>query len=87
MAAQAGHVARLGWAVLAGLLLAGCQIVSSGARPTAPNRLAYVGLDGGPRGFVTREFRFHGDRSMIKQRSSQAALDLLRRWLAGGGGA
>ncbi|MBH0182120.1 MAG: hypothetical protein HP490_10710, partial [Nitrospira sp.] len=30
---------------------------------------------------VTKEFRFHGDRSTIKQRSSQAALDLLRRWL------
>ena len=30
---------------------------------------------------VTREHRFHGDRSVIKQRSSQAALDLLRRWL------
>jgi nicotinamide-nucleotide amidase len=58
-----------------------------GATETKPVGLVYVGLDGGPRGFVTREFRFHGDRSMIKQRSSQAALDLLRRWLAGGGGA
>jgi len=31
---------------------------------------------------MTKEFRFHGgDRAVIKQRSSQAALDLLRRWL------
>jgi nicotinamide-nucleotide amidase len=58
-----------------------------GATETKPVGLVYVGLDGGPRGSVTREFRFHGDRSMIKQRSSQAALDLLRRWLAGEGGA
>jgi nicotinamide-nucleotide amidase len=57
-----------------------------GATETKPVGLVYVGLDGGPQGAVTREFRFHGDRSMIKQRSTQAALDLLRRWLAGGGG-
>lgn len=54
-----------------------------GATETKPVGLVYVGLDGGTRGAFTEEFRFHGDRSVIKQRSSQAALDLLRRWVAG----
>ena len=57
-----------------------------GATETKPVGLVYVGLDGGTRGAFTREFRFHGDRSVIKQRSSQAALDLLRRWLDSRGG-
>lgn len=53
-----------------------------GATETKPVGLVYVGLDGGPNEAFTREFRFHGgDRTVIKQRSSQAALDLLRRWL------
>lgn len=52
-----------------------------GATDTKPVGLVYVGLDGGRRDAMTKEFRFHGDRSVIKQRSSQAALDLLRRWL------
>jgi nicotinamide-nucleotide amidase len=52
-----------------------------GATATKPVGLVCVGLDGGGGDAVTREFRFHGDRSVIKQRSSQAALDLLRRWL------
>ena len=52
-----------------------------GGTDTKPVGLVYVGLDGGAGDVVTKEFRFHGDRSMIKQRSSQAALDLLRRWL------
>jgi nicotinamide-nucleotide amidase len=53
-----------------------------GATDTKPVGLVYVGLDGGPKNAFTREFLFHGsDRSVIKQRSSQAALDLLRRWL------
>ncbi len=54
-----------------------------GATEAKPVGLVYVGLDGGPGDAVTKEFRFHGDRSVIKQRSSQAALDLLRRWLTG----
>ena len=45
--------------------------------------LVYIGLDDGTGQPITQEFRFHGDRSVIKQRSSQAALDLLRRWLLG----
>jgi len=57
-----------------------------GGTETKPVGLVYVGLDGGGDDAITKEFRFHGDRSMIKQRSSQAALDLLRRWLNGRGG-
>ena len=52
-----------------------------GATATKPVGLVYVGLDTGTGGNKTQEFHFHGDRSTIKLRSSQAALDLLRRWL------
>jgi nicotinamide-nucleotide amidase len=54
-----------------------------GATETKPVGLVYVGLDGGAGEPVTKEFRFHGERDTIKQRASQAALDLLRRWLIG----
>ena len=58
-----------------------------GATKSKPVGLVYVGLDGGPGENLTKEFRFHGgDRSVIKQRSSQAALDVLRRWLITKGG-
>jgi len=43
--------------------------------------LVYVGLNADNGDAVTREHRFNGDRSVVKQRSSQAALDVLRRWL------
>jgi nicotinamide-nucleotide amidase len=52
-----------------------------GGTATKPVGLVYVGLDAGRAGRETKEFRFHGDRATIKTRSSQAALDLLRRWL------
>jgi nicotinamide-nucleotide amidase len=52
-----------------------------GATETKPVGLVFVGLDGGKGEPIAKEFRFHGDRSVIKQRASQAALDLLRRWL------
>ncbi len=52
-----------------------------GGTETKPVGLVYVGLDDGTGQPIAREFRFHGDRNVIKQRSSQAALDLLRRWL------
>jgi nicotinamide-nucleotide amidase len=52
-----------------------------GGTETKPVGLVYIGLDYGTGRPITREFRFHGDRNVIKQRSSQAALDLLRRWL------
>jgi len=55
-----------------------------GATATKPVGLVYVGLDADNGDSFTREHRFHGDRSVIKQRSSQAALDLLRRWLMAG---
>ena len=53
----------------------------SGGTETKPVGLVYIGLDDGTGRPITQEFRFHGDRNVIKQRSSQAALDLLRRWL------
>jgi len=56
-----------------------------GATETKPVGLVYIGLDGGEGEVVTKEFRFHGDRAVIKQRASQAALDVLRRWLIGRG--
>jgi nicotinamide-nucleotide amidase len=52
-----------------------------GGTETKPVGLVYIGLDDGTGRPITREFRFHGDRNVIKQRSSQAALDLRRRWL------
>ena len=52
-----------------------------GATDTKPVGLVYIGLDGGDGEPLTKECRFHGDRSVIKQRAAQAALDLLRRWL------
>lgn len=53
-----------------------------GGTESKPVGLVYVGLATGPDEAMTREFRFHGgDRNVIKQRSSQAALDLVRRWL------
>ena len=51
-----------------------------GGTEIKPVGLVYIGLDGGTGRPITQEFRFHGDRNVIKQRSSQAALDLLRRW-------
>jgi len=57
-----------------------------GGTAAKPVGLVFVGLDGGDGERMTKEFRFHGDRNMIKQRSSQAALDMLRRWLMGRGG-
>ena len=52
-----------------------------GGTETKPVGLVYIGLDIGTGQPITREFRFHGNWNVIKQRSSQAALDLLRRWL------
>ena len=52
-----------------------------GATATKPVGLVYVGLHAKDGVSITKEHRFHGDRAVIKQRSSQAALDLLRRWL------
>ncbi len=51
-----------------------------GATATKPVGLVYIGLNADDVA-MTKEHRFHGDRSLIKQRSSQAALDLVRRFL------
>ncbi|BCA53142.1 putative competence-damage inducible protein [Nitrospira sp. KM1] len=51
-----------------------------GATPNKPVGLVYIGLYEQNGNSVTKEYRFHGDRSVIKQRASQAALDMLRRW-------
>jgi len=51
-----------------------------GGSLSKPVGLVYVGLST-PRKSFTKEFRFHGDRKMVKLRSSQGALDVLRRWL------
>jgi len=52
-----------------------------------PVGLVYIGLDAKTPGLssrqpLTEEFRFHGDRHTIKMRSSQAALNMVRLWLA-----
>ena len=49
-----------------------------------PVGLVYVGLDSGvhPKGRWTRTYAFRGDRSVITLRASQAALNLLRVYLA-----
>lgn len=52
-----------------------------GATATKPVGLVYIGLNGGKKDVVSQEYRFHGDRSVIRQRAAQAALDVLRRWL------
>jgi nicotinamide-nucleotide amidase len=53
-----------------------------GGTDNKPVGLVYVGL-ATPKKTFTKEFRFHGDRNTIKLRSSQGALDVLRRWLGG----
>lgn len=45
-----------------------------------PVGLVYVGLATSKKSY-TKVFQFHGEREAIKLRSSQAALDVLRRWL------
>jgi nicotinamide-nucleotide amidase len=52
-----------------------------GGTATKPVGLVYVGLNAESGQPIIKEHRFHGDRTVIKQRASQAALDLLRRWM------
>ena len=52
-----------------------------------PVGLVYIGLNAkssrrSTQRTITEEFRFHGDRHTIKMRSSQAALNMLRLWMA-----
>ena len=51
-----------------------------GGSKEKPVGLVFVGIDS-PRGTKTWRFQFHGDRQTIQMRSSQAALDVLRRYL------
>ena len=55
-----------------------------GGTAAKPVGLVYIGLNADDGASQVKEHRFHGDRAVIKQRSSQAALDLLRRWLLAG---
>ncbi len=80
VAASMAHGIRERAGVSVGLSVTGIAGPGGGSE-TKPVGLLYVGLDGGAGDALTKEFRFHGDRATIKQRSSQAALDLLRRWL------
>ena len=52
----------------------------TGATKQKPVGLVYVGLSS-PCGASSKEFRFVGDREIIKRRASQMALDMLRREL------
>ena len=52
----------------------------TGATPQKPVGLVYMGL-ASPSEAYSREFRFSGDRAIIKRRASQMALDMLRREL------
>ena len=62
-----------------GLSVTGIAGPGGGTR-SKPVGLVYVGLSV-PRHSLTKAFRFHGDRKTVKLRASQAALDVLRRWL------
>ena len=62
-----------------GLSVTGIAGPGGGTR-SKPVGLVYVGLSV-PRQSLTKAFRFHGDRKTVKLRASQAALDVLRRWL------
>ncbi len=54
-----------------------------GGTARKPVGLVYVGL-ATSKGTSTTAFRFYGKRDAITLRASQAALDVLRRWLRGG---
>lgn len=54
----------------------------TGATPTKPVGLVYVGL-AGPEGVMARRFQFVQDRRLNKELAAQAALDFLRRILLG----
>ena len=53
----------------------------TGATKEKPVGLVYIAL-ATPRKLLCREFHFHGARDAVRQRASQAALDMVRRHLA-----
>jgi len=77
--AMAEGIRKRGGAVL-GLSVTGIA-GPTGGTPEKPVGLVYVGL-ATPNGVFTKEFRFHGNREMVKLRSSQGALDTVRRYLS-----
>jgi nicotinamide-nucleotide amidase len=61
-----------------------------GGTEQKPVGLVYIGLNAksarrSTQRTIIEEFRFHGDRQTIKMRASQAALNMLRLWLAHAG--
>jgi nicotinamide-nucleotide amidase len=52
----------------------------TGGSPEKPVGTVFIGLDG-PNGTVARRHKFSGDRQDIKEKTANAALDLLRRAL------
>jgi len=55
----------------------------TGGTPQKPVGLVYIGV-ATPEGIWVKEFRFVGERSQIKFRASQAALDMVRRAILNG---
>ena len=51
-----------------------------GATKEKPVGLVYIAL-ATPRKLISGEFHFHGDRNAVRQRASQAALEMVRRYL------
>ncbi len=62
-----------------GLSVTGIAGPGGGTRQK-PVGLVHVGLSA-PQQSLTKAFRFYGNRNTLKLRASQAALDVLRRWL------
>jgi len=56
----------------------------TGATKTKPAGLVYIALADAARS-ASKRFLFHGDRLAVKYQASQMALDLLRKWVGGGG--
>jgi len=52
----------------------------TGATKEKPLGLVYIAL-ATPRKLITKEFHFHGERDAVRQRASQAALEMLRQHL------
>ena len=60
--------------------LAVTGVAGPGASEEKPAGLVFIAVDSAT-GSRCKLFRFYQDRSRNKERSAQAALDLLRRWL------
>ncbi|MBI3323015.1 MAG: competence/damage-inducible protein A [Candidatus Omnitrophica bacterium] len=78
--AMAAGVRRLAGSTM-GIAVTGIAGPTGGSREK-PVGLVYIAL-ATPKGAASRRCRFAGDRSTVKLRASQAALDLVRRYLIG----